>query len=96
MLVVDGHPAHKANLVKECIAQLKGRLELLLLPPYAPDLNRDEFVWSYMKNNGASKRPRKLNESMRSRIEEDLRAIYGNPKLVGAFFREASVVYAKD
>lgn len=96
MLVVDGHPAHKANLVKEYIAQLKGRLELHFLPPYAPDLNPDEFVWSYMKNNGVSKRPLKRNESMRSRIEEDLRAIYGNPRLVRAFFGEASVAYAKD
>ena len=46
-LVVDGHPAHKANAVKSYIQSLKGRLELHFLPPYAPDLNPDEFVWSY-------------------------------------------------
>ena len=44
-LVVDGHPAHKANVVKHYIKSLKGRLELHFLPPYAPDLNPDEFVW---------------------------------------------------
>ena len=38
-LVVDGHPAHKAKVVKEYVAQTKGRLELYFLPPYAPDLN---------------------------------------------------------
>lgn len=96
MLVVDGHPAHKANLVKEYIAQLKGRLELHFLPPNAPDLNPDDIVWSYIKNKGVSHRPLKQNESMRSRIEEGLRAFYGSPKLVRAFFREASVAYAKD
>lgn len=45
-LVVDGHPAHKANVVKEYVASMKGRLELHFLPPYAPDLNPDEFVWN--------------------------------------------------
>ena len=27
-LVVDGHPAHKANVVKDYVAQTQGRLEL--------------------------------------------------------------------
>lgn len=96
MLVVGGHPAHKANLVTGYIAQLKGRLELHFVPPYVPDLNPDEFAWNYMKTNRASKRPLKRNESMRSHIKEHLHAGYGNPKLVRAFFREAIVAYAKD
>src|SRR5215510_9941699 len=70
-LVVDGHPAHKANTVKQYIQSLKGRLELHFLPPYAPDLNPDEFVWSHMKGNGVSKKPLKKNESLRERVEQD-------------------------
>src|SRR5216683_3074880 len=66
-LVVDGHPAHKANVVKGLVKSMDGRLELHFLPPYAPDLNPDEFVWSYMKGNGVSKKPLKQNESMRQR-----------------------------
>ncbi len=96
MLVVDGHPAHKANVVKAFVRELKGSLELHFLPPYAPDLNPDEFVWSYMKNNGVSKRPLKKNESMRARIEEDLRSIHANPDLVRSFFGADSVAYAAD
>jgi transposase len=95
-LVVDGHPAHKANLVKSYIQSLKGRLELHFLPPYAPDLNPDEFVWSYMKNNGVSKKPLKQNESLQSRINQDLNSIRDNNKLVQSFFHAESVVYAKD
>lgn len=95
-LVVDGHPAHKANLVKSYIQSLKGRLELHFLPPYAPDLNPDEFVWSYMKNNGVSKKPLKKNESLQSRINQDLNSIKENRKLVQSFFHAASVLYAKD
>ena len=71
-LVVDGHPAHKANRVKQYVQSLKGRLELHFLPPYAPDLNPDEFVWSDMKTNGVSKKPLKKNESLRERVEQDI------------------------
>jgi len=95
-LVVDGHPAHKANVVKRHIAELKGRLELHFLPPYAPDLNPDEFVWGYMKSNGVSKKPLKQNESLRERVEQDLREIQRNKKLVRSFFGAESVAYAKD
>jgi len=95
-LVVDGHPAHKANVVKQYVQSLKGRLELHFLPPYAPDLNPDEFVWSHMKTNGVSKKPLKKNESMRERVEADIADLQGNPHLVRSFFSAASVAYAKD
>ena len=95
-LVVDGHPAHKANLVKAYVAELQGRLELYFLPPYAPDLNPDEFVWNYMKNTGVSKKPLKKNESLRERVEADLVAISQNKSLVASFFKAASVAYTID
>ena len=95
-LVVDGHPAHKANLVKAYVQKLQGRLELHFLPPYAPDLNPDEFVWSHMKNNGVSKKPLKKNESLRKRIEQDLSALKDNRALVRSFFCAESVAYTKD
>jgi transposase len=95
-LVVDGHPAHKANKATDYVASLGGRLELHPLPAYAPDLNPDEFVWSHMKTNGVSKKPLKKNESLKARIEEDLSNIRGNRQLVRSFFYAESVVYAKD
>ena len=95
-LVVDGHPAHKANVVKAYWQGLQGRLELHFLPPYAPDLNPDEFVWSYMKSNGVSKKPLKQNESLQKRVEQDLTTIQKDRKLVRSFFGAASVAYVTD
>ena len=95
-LVVDGHPAHKANVVKDLIAELKGKLELYFLPPYAPDLNPDEFVWSHMKGNGLSKKPLLKNESLKERVQSDLDKITGNRQLVRSFFRAESVAYTND
>ena len=94
--VLDGHSTHKANAVKRYFKSLEGRLELHFLPPYAPDLNPDEFVWSHMKSNGVSKRPLRKIESMRKRVEEDLATIKGNPELVRSFFGAKSVAYAND
>lgn len=95
-LVVDGHPSHRAKVVAAYVAACRGELELHFLPPYAPDLNPDEFVWQYAKTNGVAKQPLKRNESLKERVSADLSAIKANAKLVRSFFGAPSVVYAKD
>jgi hypothetical protein len=49
-----------------------------------------------MKNNGVSKKPLKKNESLQSRLNQDLKGIRANRKLVQSFFHAKSVSYAKD
>lgn len=95
-LVVDGHPSHKAKKVQAYVQSLVGKLELHFLPPYAPDLNPDEFVWGHAKTNGVSKKPLHQNESLKERVESDLEAIKQNKKLVRSFFCADSVAYARD
>lgn len=93
-LVVDGLPAHKARSVADFVQSTQGRLELHFLPPYAPDLNPDEFAWSHLKQNGTSKKPLRKNEALRERVESDLAAIKKDKKLVRSFFKAPSVSYA--
>ena len=95
-LVVDGHPSHTAKLVPHYIRSLAGKLEVHFLPPYAPDLNPDEFVWAYTKASGLSKKPRRQNESLRERVTWDLESIRRNRSLVRSFFCAESVAYAAD
>ncbi len=95
-LVVDGHPSHTAKTVEAYVQSLGGKLELHRLPPYAPYLNPDEFVWAHAKTNGVSKKPLSKNESLRVRVESDLEAIKQDKSLVRSFFCAASVAYAKD
>lgn len=95
-LILDGLAVHKAKLVDKYLATLGNRLELHTLPPYCPDLNPDEFVWSHMKNNGVSKKPLKRNESLRKRVEQDLCNLSKNTELVQSFFGAESVLYATD
>jgi transposase len=95
-LVVDGHPSHRAKKVQAFVQATRGRLELHFLPPYAPDLNPDEFVWQYAKTNGLAKKPLKKGESLRERVEVDLGLIAKDKPLIRSFFRAKSVVYAAD
>jgi hypothetical protein len=41
-LIADGHPAHRAKLVKHWLTEQTQRVEPFFLPGYAPDLNVDE------------------------------------------------------
>ena len=94
MLVVDGLPVHKAKSVAKYVQSTKGRLELHFLPPYAPDLNPDEFAWSHLKQNGTSKKPLRKNEALRQRVEQDLAEIKEDRSLVPSFFMAPTVSYA--
>jgi transposase len=94
LLVVDGLPAHRAKSVANYVQSTQGRLELHFLPPYAPDLNPDEFVWSHLKQNGTSKKPLRKNEALRQRVETDLATIKQDKELVRSFFKAPTVSYA--
>lgn len=49
-VVLDNARAHHAKRVTEFVTQI-GRLELIFLPPYSPDLNPIEDFWRYLRKN---------------------------------------------
>lgn len=50
LVVWDGSPIHRGQVVKDYLADGGGRrIYLERLPAYAPELNPDEGVWSYLK-----------------------------------------------
>lgn len=95
-IILDGHPVHRSKAVSKFVQSLKGRLEIYFLPPYAPDLNPDEFVWNYLRQQGVTKKPLKQNESLINRVHNDLDIVRKNPKLVRSFFKAKSVAYTSD
>jgi transposase len=51
LVVWDGSPIHRRKEVKEFLADGAGRrIHLEPLPPYAPDLNPQEWVWQHLKH----------------------------------------------
>lgn len=94
ILIVDGHPVHKSKKVTTYLEELDGEMEIVFLPPYAPDLNPDELVWNQMRNKGTSKKPLKKGESLKNRAIIDLESIKRDKKLIKSFFQEATVSFA--
>ena len=95
-LVLDSLPAHKTRAVKNYVASTNGMLTLHFLPGYAPELNPDELVWSYVKRTGTARSPLQKGERLQERIEEQLEAIKASPRLVRSFFLEPNVAYITD
>lgn len=92
ILVVDGHPIHKAKRVREYVEQQQGRLKLVFLPPYAPQLNPDEQVWGYVKPRVAKQVPETKAEMKRLLIGA-LRRLQKLPALVKSFFHHPECRY---
>jgi transposase len=95
-LIIDGLAAHKSACVKNYVAGTAGRLTLHLLPGYAPELNPDEQVWSYVKRTGVARRPLQKGEKLGTKIQAQLEQIKHNPKLVRSFFQHPDVRYISD
>jgi transposase len=92
-VIMDGHPVHRSRAVSKFVQLMAGQLEIYFLPPYAPDLNPDEFVWNYLRQHGVTKKPLKKNESLVERVHKDLNAVRKRPGLVRSFFKAKSVAY---
>ena len=56
IVVWDNARIHRGDLIRKICRRFK-RLQLEFLPPYAPELNPDEGVWSQAKNTLANGRP---------------------------------------
>ena len=94
IVIMDGHPVHKAKKVRAWLAERTDRLEVELLPGYAPDLNPDEFVWHPMRHKGTSKKPLEKGESLKQRAINDLEQIKHEKPLIRSLFYAPTVRYA--
>jgi transposase len=92
-VIVDGHPIHKAKLVRAYVESLGGQLKLFYLPPYSPQLNPDEQVWAHVKRH-VSKRLVQDKDEMKRLALGALRRIQRLPSLVKSFFLQPECQYA--
>jgi transposase len=94
VLIVDGHPAHRARLVHDWVAAHPEQIELHFLPGYAPELNPAECLNNDVKANALGRRrPRDLTQLL-TEIRAYLRSRQRTPHLVARYFNERHVTYA--
>lgn len=93
-LIVDGHPAHRAKVVRHWIADRPDLIELHYLPGYAPELNPAECLNNDVKANALGRRrPRDLAQLV-SEVRAYLRSRQRQPWRVANYFQERHVTYA--
>lgn len=51
IVIWDRLQAHRSKAVNKWLASKRSRVELEYFPPYAPELNPVEYLWSYLKSH---------------------------------------------
>ncbi len=92
ILVWDGLPAHKTNIVKTYLEE-HPNISVVPLPPYAPNLNPTEFLWSNVKGKElANYVPDGLGDLCR-RACTGIKRVYKHPSLLDGFVRAAGLYF---
>jgi transposase len=92
-LIVDGHPVHRSQAVKEYVAGTGGRLRLFRLPSYSPELNPDEWVWKNVKHDTVGRRATTSLDDFTATIITALERLTQLPQLIRAFFGDPHLRY---
>jgi len=93
-LIVDGHPVHRSNVVKEFVASTEGRLRLFHLPAYSPELNPDEWVWKNVKADRVGRAGiAKTKGDLKSKAMAALHRLQKLPNLIRGFFCDPHLRY---
>ncbi len=93
-LIVDGHPVHKAAVVRRFVAKHGKRLRLWRLPSYCPELNPEELLNQDVKTNGLGKSRPSTRVELMATVRRHLHRRQKQPQLIQNFFREPHVRYA--
>ncbi len=94
VLIVDGHPVHRSKAVATFVAKQQGRMKLLFLPTYSPELNPDELLNQDVKTNTVRKQRPENQAQMVKQARGYLRSRQKQPALIRRYFRHQSVRYA--
>lgn len=93
-LIVDGHPSHKAKIVKKFVDSLGGKLRLFILPGYSPELNPDELVWRHLKAGTLGRMVHTDKASMKAAAHAHLCRLQKRPHVIRGFFQKETTRYA--
>jgi transposase len=91
LIVWDRLPAHRSRLVGEFLDSLEGLILVEYLPPYAPELNPVEYLWGYWKHHQLPNVCPKDFWQLTDVARRTLRRLRQRPRLITAFWKQASL-----
>ena len=83
VLLWDGGPIHRGPDVRRLLAR-HPRLHVERFPAYAPELNPDEWAWSYLKLQLANGKPDSIDELLAD-LTREIKGIRRRPHLSRGF-----------
>jgi transposase len=86
-LVVDNLRPHRARIVAAWVAANRDKIELVYLPPYAPEHNPDEFVNNDVKQAMARRRAPRDKAELKKGLTSYMRGLQRRPDKVRTFFQ---------
>lgn len=95
LLIVDGHPAHKAKKTQAHIETYGGRFRLYILPGYSPELNPDEHVWNWIKTHEIGRKLPKNKMELTDMVRRALHKLQRLPDILKGFFHDPNLNYVK-
>ena len=93
VLIIDGHPVHKAKAVQTWLEEHASRISMFLLPGYAPELNPDELLNHDVKQAVGKAWPRD-RDGLKSAVRSWLHRRQKRPEVIRNFFEAKHVRYA--
>src|SRR3954449_8592083 len=94
VLILDGHPAHRARIVRDYVAANPALIELHFLAGYSPELNPAECLNQDAKTNALGKRRPTDVHQLKADVRRFLRSAQRTPARVARYFHERHVRYA--
>jgi transposase len=91
--IVDRHPVHRSNAVKEFAAATHGRLRLCFLPGYAPELNPGEWVWKNAKHDRVGRSGIDSPADLQGKALAALHRLQRLPQVICGFFQDPNLRY---
>lgn len=91
LLIWDNLSVHKSKEVKEFLTKNTKRLQVEFLPPYASELNPQEYIWGRWKRNDmANYCPQDLS-SLSKRASSTLRKYKSKADCLKSCWRQAAI-----
>jgi transposase len=95
ILILDGHPVHRATKVRQWVAAHAEQIELEFLPGYSPELNPTELLNQDVKSNALGRRRPHTQDELIDDTRSYLRSTQRRPRLVARYFDGKHVSYAR-
>jgi len=91
VLLWDRALIHRSRITQEFVRQSRRWLDVEFLPPYAPDLNPDEWFWNHLKYRKLANFCPDTIGDLKSAIRRSAVRVRHKPSLIRSFFHASQL-----